>query len=241
MRIYNIFFILLFPIIAFSSNSIIENIISSNSWNEVYQNLELVISENLVDGEKVKSKVLNAKIKSLNQKIEMSTAIGEIVHSLLEEDDFISSHGDCWVSIKGQSSITKIGGEIQNIIDTDYGVLTSKTSLPDARNKFLRNAGGNASNVGETQSYATALPNNNFITNESGRHRHEFDGIAVRASGNTHNEEYDHDGSLVTRTDLAGKHTHTITSGGDEETRPENLTVNMFIRVNNVCNFEEGL
>jgi hypothetical protein len=87
--------------------------------------------------------------------------------------------------------------------------------------------GGNTGNaVGSVQDYATGLPQNPFTTNTTGNHTHVYErgnrDSARDEPGGDHNIWDDNDDKDTSR---AGNHSHTITGGGDQETRPINVYV----------------
>lgn len=104
---------------------------------------------------------------------------------------------------------------------------------------FLRNVGGNAGTQGASQNDATARPNNNFTTNTTGNHSHSLSGSytqSVRTTGfntvtgkdNSSNGEYDVGSAGVPTINNNGNHAHTITNGGDNETRPANRAYQLY-------------
>lgn len=90
--------------------------------------------------------------------------------------------------------------------------------------------GGDA--VGSTQGHATALPTvAPFRLTQPGSHSHPVTGVPTDASSTAEigsARSIWADGS--TDTDNTGAHTHTVTGGGDSETRPTNAYVNFLIR-----------
>jgi len=139
--------------------------------------------------------------------------------------------------------------DLFNVIGTAYGTADgSSFNVPDMQGMFVRGidnsagtdpdvgdrtaaaAGGNTGdNVGSVQTDATALPNTNFATSNPGNHTHSYTyrstmtnatngGGASRASS----------GTTGGTTGGSGSHTHTL-SGGDDETRPVNVSVNYII------------
>lgn len=141
-------------------------------------------------------------------------------------------------------------------IGTAHGSGDGSTTfnLPDYRGRFLRGwsngqtrdpnkatrtamgtGGATGDNVGSVQGYATARPTTNFVTgNESASHGHPYNmGIGgsggslpgyVNASGTASNTN-------GTTNHQNANHTHTVTSGGDSETRPVNAYVMYCIKV----------
>lgn len=126
--------------------------------------------------------------------------------------------------------------------------------LPDLRGRFLRgntqgmdpaeaalrdpdyalrtppNAGGNSGDgVGSVQGNATKRPNTAFGTSNPGNHAHTSSYSApLQTSAN--NGGGLNLGRSAETTSAAGAHTHTITTGGDAETRPINANVNYVIK-----------
>lgn len=115
-------------------------------------------------------------------------------------------------------------------------------NLPDLRGLFLR--GLNEGRIGEwrdpverliggLQLDATKRPHNAFTTDLQGNHRHGlFDWRYHNRRddpGNFGHMESRPDGTKQ-YTEYAGAHTHTITGGGDSETRPKNICVNWIIK-----------
>lgn len=112
------------------------------------------------------------------------------------------------------------------------GVADGQSTDPDRSSRTAMNTGGNiGDNVGSVQDYATARPNSNFTTN-SDTHNHEIlpfaSGNAAGAGnflqGTVNNDNY---GSRNTGND---SHSHSVTGGGDNETRPTNAYVNFIIK-----------
>lgn len=105
----------------------------------------------------------------------------------------------------------------------------------NVRGMFLRNTGGNAGGEGIFQGDATARPNNNFTTNSSGNHRHIFhSSTASEIKPGMHFDSSDRvvqndDGfDKVETTGYDGNHSHSITGGGDNETRPINRAYQLY-------------
>ncbi|MGB0430510.1 MAG: phage tail protein [Bacteroidia bacterium] len=120
----------------------------------------------------------------------------------------------------------------------------NKTSVsndfdPNASTRTALQPGGSTGdNVGTFQGYATARPNTNFVTNTTGNHRHTLllsDNGYPDGSGDRTNNYYMMDNargesSYDEYTNYAGNHSHSITSGGDSETRPSNVSVKYIIK-----------
>ena len=129
------------------------------------------------------------------------------------------------------------------------------TTLPDLRDKFLRGNPSSGRTLGSLQAYATARPLTAFATNSGGNHYHSIGGYdqetvdvlqqyhnytaanpSPQMVGKNHIEDPFGGGNtaegqeLEMATSTDGAHTHTITGGGDSETRPVNVSVNYIIR-----------
>lgn len=143
---------------------------------------------------------------------ESTFGIGDIKQSLLTQAQFQSQFGDCWVSMEGQ-----------NISGSDFSALTSIVTLPDARGRFLRTLGGDAAPLAQTQEDMFKA---HFHYQGSGHGAEPFGATNLPGYGTDflgHGDGY----SAVSA--------HTSTQGGSE-TRPKNVTVNVFIKINHQCN-----
>ncbi len=155
----------------------------------------------------------------------MLLPVGTVLASLLSEVAFHDEMGHNWDLAAGQ-----------NVAGSAFEALTGMQFLPDMRGRFLRGMGhpdsGNAGlQLGDAQEDATALPNAGFLASDDGAHSHDLP-IQNRShrmvDGNLDILEERGDFPLTTL--LGGTHAHAVT-GGDDETRPVNVTVNYFIRV----------
>jgi microcystin-dependent protein len=115
---------------------------------------------------------------------------------------------------------------------------------PNAAARTASNTGGQVGDaVGTLQGQATALPTTAFTTNTTGDHNH-FNGVYHRLMATE--AESGHVSSTTTATDSspsepdivdsapevnAGNHSHSVTAGGDSETRPKNVGVNYLIKL----------
>jgi microcystin-dependent protein len=104
---------------------------------------------------------------------------------------------------------------------------------PDASSRTAMNSGGNTGdNIGSVQGDATALPNTTFTTDNPGDHTHGSDypkgvqGVVVGGGSGNNVQGNGVAGGIYN----AGNHTHSVTGGGDNETRPTNATVNFIIK-----------
>ncbi len=143
----------------------------------------------------------------------MDAPIGTIIASMLEESQFQAQPGigRAWVIARGQSAT-----------GTRYAAVTGKTSLPDLRGIFLR--GGNADLSAGDQAQRgnpDSKKLGEFQADDFKAHNHE----APRPGGN--------DGNRAGRQDAwyGGGSSSTGPTGG-AETRPRNVTVSYFIKIN---------
>ena len=178
-----------------------------------------IAGEPVKSGDEIKANIFNNS----------TFTIGDIKQSILTETEFQSLHGDCWVKMRGQS----IAGS--DLSTKTAGRTSPVNTLPDTSGKFLRDKDGLAANVGETQ------------TDELKSHNHEITFIRMNIStgidgtgsgfgvigwgGNS--------GTLVSPvtnryspSDALG----AIHDTGGSETRPTNMTVNMYVKINHICN-----
>ena len=152
-------------------------------------------------------------------------AVGSVQQTFLTATEFESIMGTDWVLADGR---TLPAGTV-------YEEITGSNTVPDCRGLFLRTVGGNADpTIGGTQSDRTAVNGLTASTENTGAHTHQTSAaITSSAFGGTHIQAITPvatQGGLNTTS--AGSHTHAMTLGGDSETRPVNITVNTYIKVN---------
>ena len=178
--------------------------------------------------------------------------IGDIKHSLLTESEFQQIAGDCWKKLDG----------VTDVSDTDFGSIKKATAgnpsltviLPNSNNQFLRDRGDGG--LGTIQADATAVNGLGGNTNTAGNHSHYTvtdssgdssagswsGGSYLAQRGSTGDSYYRLKGvntapTSLGKTSTAGNHSHTLSiTSTESETRPTNLGVNLFIKVNNDCN-----
>jgi len=137
-------------------------------------------------------------------------------------------------------------------IQTSWGAGDGATTfnLPDFRGAFIRgvddgthtdpDAGGRhpiepggstGDNVGSIEFYATALPTSGTLaTSTAGSHQHNVPHLPNDSSwyqiAGSHYAQWNNGG---TATSNDGLHSHTISTGGDSETRPVNVYVDYMV------------
>ncbi|MEQ9089495.1 MAG: hypothetical protein RIE52_00305 [Balneola sp.] len=172
--------------------------------------------------------------------------VGTVVHSVLPPEFFNAEYMGEWELLMGQ----KLNDE-SRLYDAleKYSDRTLLDSLPDARGYFIRSmnhiVGANPQEnitIGSVQNDATKLPNNNFRgrTTPDGNHTHRITGThangigtnreAQRGAGDSNPDEY----TSAKGVSDSGNHRHSvnINSGGDEETRPKNISLYVYIKIN---------
>lgn len=177
-----------------------------------------------------------------------SGAVGDIKYSILNPTQFAARNGNCWVPMDGR-----------NIFGSKLATDLGTNVIPDAGGMFLRSQEFSGSPnidpdrttnsaIAVVQAQAFLLHNHSSTASNAGNHSHSnnADGNTVGLAKLGYNETptgFDNSGASP-EMDLknvdslsinsAGDHTHTITVGnaGGTETRPINLNVWTYIRIN---------
>jgi hypothetical protein len=164
--------------------------------------------------------------------------VGDVVDSTLDEAAIQLLRGPGWVLMDGR-----------NIEGSELASITGLTTLPDARGVFRRaknngRSDGNQNPDGEVAVGTTGIDktrrprDSNFSsgTNTTGNHRHNHNAVFNAGAGGSGGRFVGADVDMNSPTGIgpAGDHSHsaTISAGGDAETRPKNITVNTYIRIN---------
>ncbi|MGO7300223.1 hypothetical protein ACC718_11785 [Rhizobium ruizarguesonis] len=160
--------------------------------------------------------------------------IGTIVSSILPPVDFAEATGE-----KEADTPTKrtwILADGRDVSGSKYATTTHLPSVPNMQGMFLRGlARVDARKPGEFQDYATALPRQALTgtTGDDGEHTHGSGAVYSKT------DKYDVPGGPVrsvgvSPTDPAGLHHHSVSinGGGDSETRPPNVAVYFYIKIN---------
>jgi hypothetical protein len=171
-----------------------------------------------------------------------SGALGDVKYSILNPTDFAKENGDCWVPFDGR---TISGSKLS----------TYKSTIPNAGGYFLRAqefsgtyASGNVdpdrtstTSIATVQSDANKSHNHTASTGTAGAHTHDFTDYDNRNCTGFTGVESGCDGvsetgntSRAGTTTSNGDHTHTVTvaSDGGTESRPKNLNLWIYIRIN---------
>ena len=165
-------------------------------------------------------------------------AVGSVQQTFLSQAEFESIMGSDWVPADGR-----------DVTGSVYEQITGNSAVPDCRGMFLRSVGGNSeSTIGASQSDATKK--NGLVvsggtasgTFASSTHFHEVDGRGTRSFQNSNGWQYTQGGTVLNPgqnyDSNAASATASVSStaasinDGDVETRPVNITVNTYIKIN---------
>ncbi len=135
-------------------------------------------------------------------------SVGEVKQSILTEAQFQSEYGDKWVLMDGR-----------DITGSDLATVTANNTLPDARGQFLRGKNNSRADGQENPDGESAIGLQQ--TDEFGTHSHAWGGIG-RFTPDT-------GGDTVWK---SGSNASATTEEGGNETRPKNITINIFIKIN---------
>ena len=186
---------------------------------------------------------LEKNIEKESQNLKLNALpVGTIIASMLELEQFQNIAGNAWKPADGR----KVSAQ------SKYAKLTGNTTLPDLRGMFLRGLNqfdpvkgprldkykdpdGRRRKPGKPQEDATSLPRNKEnpfkgIAVSAGEHSHIYF-KARREGGRAGSDE--RAASEASNTGSSGSHTHKvlITDGGDSETRPVNIAVVYYIKI----------
>lgn len=196
-----------------------------------------------VDTDELDRKVEAAlkKINEAEKNIVDQLPVGTVVASVLEPEIFLSN---------GRNRKWHLADDSAVPLDSAYGIIVKdakiekKDRLPDLRGVFLRGMNSGRSDgkqdpemeryAGGLQLSATKLPNKGFtgLSKESGEHTHTQKAPRHYGAGAGDHARAKPDGSGTTSP--SGKHSHTVSinGGGDSETRPRNVAVFFYIKIN---------
>lgn len=170
--------------------------------------------KNVLPGQAITPEAFNSSTLSL----------GSIQHSMLTPTQFTSLNGACWKLMDGSS-----------IVGSQLATLTGMTTVPDARAMFFRGA-----NNGRTDGYKN--PQNMALGQTQNQDWKDF-----YMSNNNWGTGYNHGWNGNQK--ATAPHTSNLTFGGGwaaggtinwyydpiAEVRPNSITVNYFIKINNTC------
>lgn len=171
-----------------------------------------------------------------------SGAVGDVKYSILNPDEFRLENGDCWVPMDGRS-----------IAGSKLAARTGRSSIPDGSGLFIRSQefnGGANNDPDRTSATAIAtiqqheLFRHNHTTSPAGEHSHSHrdkrtgeDWAAPLGGDAIDSDMYangDGTGGFdeIRRTGTEPNHVHQISETGGNETRPKNINLWTYIRIN---------
>lgn len=138
--------------------------------------------------------------------------IGDIKYSLLEQDKFREVHGSDWELLMGQDIA----------VDSKLALFTGIAKLPDARGVFLRGMNlGRSTNTGDSD---PNRPLGSYQKDDLKSHDH---GIMTDRESVAKYSDYKR-----TVFEVARDETIRTQKTGGPETRPRNITVYIYVKVN---------
>ena len=136
--------------------------------------------------------------------------VGEVKQAFLTEAQFQAQTSSDWVLADGRDAT-----------GSEYATITGNTNIPDLRGQFLRGKNNGRTDGNENPDGESDL--GTFQNDEFKSHTHGIiyseEGYAGGGGGGDH-VNYSNDGVVDT------------TSSGGDETRPKNITINYFIKIN---------
>jgi hypothetical protein len=170
--------------------------------------------------------------------------VGTIVASILTPPEYAQTSGDPQVFDPTRSRWASADGS--QVVGSLYHTITNGKAVPDLRGVFLR--GVNLARVdgnqdpdgsrlaGQLQRWSTGFPRDGLTLTPAGNHTHGGpDGIVAGhvGGGRGAHASGDHVGPAYGSEPMkvSGEHVHEV-SGGDPETRPTNVAVYYYIRIN---------
>jgi hypothetical protein len=139
--------------------------------------------------------------------------VGMIVSSMLTLAQFQAINGSTWVLADGAS-----------VVGSSYAAITSNSTVPDLRGMFLR--GKNNGRLDGQQDPGGERTIGDLQADDFKSHRHDLIVYDSAGSGNNYPTDY------FPNTSVTGVNTTAIQLSGGSETRPKNIAVNYFIKIN---------
>ena len=148
-----------------------------------------------------------------------------------------ASAPDKYLMCDGSTISRTTYSDLYAVLGDVYGNGDGSTTfeIPDLRGEFLRGLDGGrgvdaSRTLGSSQDDTTRRPRNTSLTtNTAGDHTHVREAFASVGQGGT-NRLVPSGVGIDRSTKSAGDHNHSITGGGDAETRPRNIAMNYIIK-----------
>jgi len=143
--------------------------------------------------------------------------VGDIKTSLLQPKEFIQKYGNVWVLMDGRE-----------VSGSDFSMLSGINKIPDARGKFLR-MNNNGANCNDKNNCAYDPDNTKLgeFQNDNFKSHHH-----TQRFGNVKGHFSSSGWESVPHVDRGSTNGQTTTLSGGSETRPKNISVNYYIKVN---------
>lgn len=139
--------------------------------------------------------------------------VGDIIHSMLTEEQFILENGGGWILADGR-----------DVTGSKYATVTGNTTVPDMRGQFVRGKNNGRNDGQENPDGDVVLGASQSDGNKSHNHAHAGH---VNSGGGYGGTGFTFGGSNQVAT------YYTSPDGGGES-RPKNITVNIFIKIEDI-------
>jgi hypothetical protein len=180
-------------------------------------------------------------------KVICSGAVGDVKYSILNPTQFAAENGDCWVPMDGGSMF---GTKLASILQTN--------TKPNASGLFLRaHEYTEGNDPGRSPSSSIASVQSDELGSHGHGHSLSFSGSTSSAGAHSHTVriswrgfttqagggaglENSQDDDFTASSNTTGDHTHSVSgpvsgsinNAGGSETRPKNMNLYVYIRVN---------
>ena len=171
------------------------------------------------------SNQLSDNISTLQQ---ITPPVGSIVPSMLNENQFKAQVGDPSTFSSSSSKWTLADGRA--ISGSTYSTVTNQSNAPDLRGMFLRGLNSDR-NDGKQDPEGGTRSIGDYQADQVKSHNHNngsFDRLMIANNVNTTNGAVDNTGPPEVNLFTSA----TINAFGGTETRPRNIAVNYYIRIN---------
>jgi hypothetical protein len=164
------------------------------------------------------------------QTVVCSGAVGDVKYSILDPAQFAAVNGSCWVPMDGRAlaatdKLKLAAPALTNVPDGSGLFIRAQEFSNGADNDPVRNS---SSAIGTLQ--ADEFKSHTHDMNDAGNHRHPmgtrgFEGNGLKGADGSNDDQDAY-------TQFAGEHKHTILATGGLETRPKNINLWVYIRIN---------